>query len=184
MKLRLITIFLLALVCIAVIGGCSKEDPNLSKNEESSPYVPNTDPVPIENPDQSFSDMLGIYNETEYTQITVQSTKSVYSLKDDKVIACDVSNQNIGHGFYVYAVPYIERLDDGKWIRQCNKYATDEQFHLQWTYCGVENNKEGINSTRLSIAYDDISPKVTPGHYRLVVFTPKNIHYAEFEIQK
>lgn len=47
----------------------------------------------------------------------------------------------------------------------------------------MEGNVDGINSTRDGIAVSDILPEVTPGRYRLVVFTPCNTHYAEFDVQ-
>ncbi len=155
--------------------------PELSSNGE--PYIPNTDPVPWEGLlDDTTSEMLGINNETEYTQIVVEPVKEVYSLSEDKAFSCNIINNHIGHGFYIYGAVYIDKLIDNEWVRQCNKYAVDSAHHLQWLYIGVEGNVDGVNSTRDGIAVKDILPAVTPGRYRLVVFLPTGAQYAEFDV--
>lgn len=182
--IRSIILVMIVWACSVTLISCHSEGSGSNTSDtETNQYVPNTDPQPLDDPDDSFSEMLGIYNETEYDQIVVKPVKDVYSLKEDEVFSCTIANQNVGHGFYIYGVVYIDKYVDGEWVRQCNKYATDSQYHLQWNYVGMEGNIDGINSTRDGIAVSDILPEVTPGRYRLVVFTPYNTHYAEFDVQ-
>ena len=183
--MKRIFLLLFTVLCIIVLQACNAEPKDaVVTAQNGEQYVPNADPKPLEKIDETFSNMLGIYNETEYSEIVVKSVKDVYSLSSDSAFSCTISNNNAGYGFYMYEVLYIDKLIDGEWIRQCNKYAVDAAYHLQWVYIGIEGNTEGINSTTDGIAVNDIFPGVTPGRYRLVVFTPKNTHYAEFEVQE
>ena len=103
--------------------------------------------------------------------------KDSYPL-DFEEIACIVQNNNVGKAFYLYEIPFIEQKIDGDWVRLY--YNSDRLDIAQWVLCAEEGNTTEPNSTRYIVRLDDISPKVTPGEYRLVVFTAKKTLYAPF----
>jgi len=159
---KCIFLLLFAVLCFVMFQACDAEQKDvIGTAQNGEQYIPNVDPKPLEKNDDTFSNMLGIYNETEYSEIVVKSVKDVYSLSSDSVFSCTISNNNAGYGFYIYEALYIDKLIDGEWVRQCNKYAVDAAYHLQWVYIGIEGNTTGINSTIDGIAVDDIFPSVT-----------------------
>lgn len=183
--LILISFVLLSFISLSA---CSQNLPydegTTTSNDVAEKYVPNEDPIPTDITNNQ-GDFLGIYTETEYDQIVVTPTKEVFSLTQDYYLSCDVANHNVGHGFVLYEVVYIDKYINGEWVRQCNKHAIDEPIDsLTWHFIGIEKNTDGINSTRRGILLTDIYPTATPGKYRFVVFTPKSTLYAEFEIQE
>lgn len=176
-QLIIVTLFLIS------ISACNSSESKNNTDQEK--YVPNTDPTIYDGLlDEHAGDFLGVYTEYAYDQIVATSIKDIYSLQQDSVFSCKISNQNIGHGFYIYDAAYIEKYIDGEWVRQCNKQAIDEQTILSWSFIGEEAGTDKIFSAQNGIGISNIYPEVTPGTYRLVVFTPKSTLYAEFEVQE
>ena len=183
--LILISFVLLSLISLFACDKAPSYDEETTTSEDlEQKYVPNEDPEPYEIT-LNQGDFLGIYTETEYDQIVATPTKEVFSMTQDTYLSCDVANHNVGHGFVLYEVVYIDKYIDGEWVRQCNKYAADAPIDfLTWHFVGVDKNVDGINSTRKGILLTDIYPVATPGKYRFVIFTPKSTLYAEFELQE
>ncbi len=175
-------VFVCALSLLIACQVCDVVDPN---DSETRPYSPNTDPADswILN-NQNAGDFLGIYTETKYDQIVVTPISEVFSLQHDDYFSCTIANHNVGHGFFLFGALYIDKYMDGQWIRQYNKSAESLQYDSEWFFIGEQDNVNGINSTISGLSISDISPVVTPGKYRFVVFTPVNTLYAEFDVQE
>lgn len=175
-------IFACALSLLIACQAYDIVDPN---DGETRPHSPNTDPTGswVLN-DQNAGDFLGIYTETTYDQIVVTPGSETFSLQHDDYFSCTIANHNVGYGFFLFGALYVDKYVDGQWIRQYNKSAEGLQSDPEWVFIGEQDNVNGINSTISGISISDISPKVTPGKYRFVVFTPVNTLYAEFDVQE
>lgn len=177
----LIYLIVVSVACFA-LAACGDSDETVYDGID---LTPNTDPVLLdlqEAGSTGFGQLIGLQDEQNYDQIVVTSVKSVYSLKDDTKFSCTIENRNVGHGFYVYGVVYIDKFIDGEWIRQTHIQAKKTEEITQWKYIGIENNSDGINSSSDGVKIEDIYPSVTAGKYRFVVFTPIGCEYAEFEV--
>lgn len=174
-----ILFILICLICIFA-AGCGVKSNTTDNNID---LTPNTDPVLL-NLDSSTSigQLIGIKDEQTYDQIVIASEKPIYSLIDDDKFSCIITNNNIGHGFYVYGVVYIDKFIDGEWVRQTHIQAKKTEEITQWKYIGIENNTDGVNSSTDGVKIEDIYPNVSSGKYRFVVFTPVGPKYGEFEV--
>ncbi len=127
-------------------------------------------------------------NEQDYSNIICYAEQEVYPA-DTERINITVENQNVGKGFYVYDLPYIEKNTDGEWVRL--KFD-DEFFNTymargdsKWVYCYIENSKTTPFSTLVCILpAEQLAEPLTEGDYRAVVFVGKETIYAPFKIEK
>ncbi len=127
-------------------------------------------------------------NEQDYSNIICYAEQEVYPA-DTERINITVENQNVGKGFYVYDLPYIEKNTDGEWVRL--KFD-DEFFNTymargdsKWVYCYIENSKTTPFSTLVCILpAEQLAEPLTEGDYRAVVFVGKETLYAPFKIEK
>lgn len=177
---RKLLLLLICLMCLVV--GCGAENNTLGGNID---LTPNTDPVLLNlevDISTSIGQLIGIKDEQSYDQIVVTSEKPVYSLANDDKFSCHIANNNVGHGFYVYGVVYIEKSIEGEWVRQTHIQAKKTEEITQWHYVGIENNADGVNSSTDGVKVEDIYPTVSAGKYRFVVFTPVGPKYGEFEV--
>ncbi len=175
--MRKILIMLLLCCMTLLLAACQSAEPN----DDSD--TPNTDPDGawlLEETDAGG--FLGTYTESKYDQIVVTPISESFSLKTDKTFSCKITNNNVGHGFYILAELYIDKYADGQWVRLNNKEAEYLQHDPEWSFIGIENNTDEATSTQSWITVSSISPEVTPGRYRFVVFTPANAVYAEFDV--
>jgi len=126
-------------------------------------------------------------NEQDYSNIICYSEQEVYPA-DTERIDITVENQNVGKGFYVYDLPYIEKNTDGEWVR----LEFDEEFYNnfmamandKWPYCYIENSETTPFSTRVCILpAEELAEPLTEGDYRAVVFVGKETIYAPFKIE-
>lgn len=168
-KLGVITILLFVFLLLL---GC---------NSNTSQIEGNSDPEPISLEEQEIQDFLDIEVDSSYDNIVVKMEKDSYPI-DSEEISCLVQDNNVGKAFYLYEIPFIEQKIDGNWVRLF--YNPNNLNTTQWILCAVEGNTTEPNSTRYIVRLEDISPKVTPGEYRLVVFTAKKTLYAPFTLTK
>lgn len=153
--------------------GCS------SDHQDEEMIVGNDDPAPITEKERSMHVILGMSEDTDYTNIHADSKEAEYTL-DTEYVTCVLTNENVGKGFYYYSVPFIEAEKDGEWVRLLND-SEDVQY-AQWAFCGREGNTTEPNSCAVKTALSDITPEMTAGKYRFVVFTAENTLYAEFQL--
>lgn len=168
-KLGIITILLFVFL---LLFGC---------NSNTLQIEGNSDPEPISLEEQEIQDLLDIEVDSSYDNIVVKMEKDSYPI-DSEEVSCLVQDNNVGKAFYLYEIPFIEQKIDGNWVRLF--YNPNNLTTAQWTLCAVEGNTTEPNSTRYIVRLEDISPKVTPGEYRLVVFTAKKTLYAPFTLTK
>lgn len=168
-KLSCIIILLFA---ICFLFGC---------NSKSASIEGNSDPEPFNLEEQQIQNFLDVELESSYDNIVAKMEKDSYSLNSEE-ISCLVQDNNVGKAFYLYEIPFIEQKIDDNWVRL---YYNPKQLDVaQWTLCAVEGNTTEPNSTRYIVRLEDITPKVTPGEYRLVVFTAQKTLYAPFTLTK
>lgn len=165
-------VFILFFLSIICLSGC---------NSTTSPIEGNSDPEPINSDEQQIQDFLDVEVDSSYDNIIAKMERDSYPL-DSKQIVCTIQNNNVGKAFYLYEIPFIEQKINGDWIRLY--YNSDRLDIAQWVLCAEEGNTTEPNATKYIVNLADISPKVTPGEYRLVVFTAKKTIYAPFKLVK
>lgn len=164
--------FLMLIFSIIFLFGCS---PDTSK------IAGNPDPESIKAEEQRIDGFLNVEVDSSYDNIIAKTEKDTYPLDVD-MITCTVQNSNVGKGFYLYEIPFIEHKVDGEWVRL---YYNSERLDVaQWQLCAIEGNTTEPNSSQYVVNLNDISPKVIPGEYRLVVFTAHKTIYAPFTLIK
>lgn len=139
----------------------------------------NSDPEPISEGQLSGSFFTDIEMETSYDNIIAYTEEASYPV-DTEQIFCMVQNNNIAKAFYLYEIPLVEKKVGGNWVRLY--YDSDRLNVAQWCVCAEEGKIDEPFSTGYTVVLDDIIPKVTPGEYRLVVFTAKKTLYAPFTL--
>lgn len=150
-------------------------------NSNALPIEGNSNPEPISLEQQQIQAFLDVEVNSSYDNIVAKMEKDSYPL-DSEEISCLVQDNNVGKAFYLFEIPFIEQKIDGSWVRL---YYDSERLDVaQWTLCAVEGNTTEPNSTRYIVRLEDIIPKVTPGEYRLVVFTAQKTLYAPFILTK
>lgn len=143
--------------------------------------APNTDPEPYKIPGSPESCPFDVILETDYSNITVETEFPSYS-KDVDEISYTLTNNNVARGFYFYFMPYIEKYQFGEWVRLSYYPPEYENDASKWHLCALEGNTTDKYSTLQYLDPEYVSPKMTKGKYRLVVFVGDQIAYAEFEI--
>ena len=170
MKKRIL--FILFFVSVICLSGC---------NSNTSLIKGNSDPEPIKSEDQEIQNFLDVEVDSSYDNIIVKMEKDSYSVDSEQII-CTVQDNNVGKAFYFYEIPFIEKRIDDNWVRLY--YNSNRLDIAQWMLCAEEGNTTEPNSSRYTVRLADIKPKVTPGEYRLVVFTAKKTLYAPFTLVK
>ena len=123
---------------------------------------------------------LDIEVETDYDNMSVYTEKSVYSLQDE-YIKCKITNNNVGKGFYFYNTPSIQKKVGDAW--ETLSYDTTGILYSRYGFCGVEDDNERSYTTTIRLYINRVTPKMEKGDYRIVVFTPMRIFYAEFSME-
>ena len=170
MKKRIL--FILFFVSVICLSSC---------NSNTSLIEGNSDPEPIKSEDQEIQNFLDVEVDSSYDNIIVKMEKDSYSVDSEQII-CTVQDNNVGKAFYFYEIPFIEKKIDDNWVRLY--YNSNRLDIAQWMLCAEEGNTTEPNSSRYTVRLADIKPKVTPGEYRLVVFTAKKTLYAPFTLVK
>ncbi len=173
---------LLCLLALLIpIFGVSCQQAAISSQTAQSTPVENT------NPDTSRLDSLlihtelNIQTETDYGNIAAFTEHESYPLAVE-IIFCTVRNNNPGKGFYRFDVPFVERLQDGAWVRL--DYQPPGIQYSNWVFCGKESKKSESQEAFLYFLPRYLQSKWTTGEYRLVVFAGKNTIYAPFAVTK
>lgn len=176
--------FLLAfclLFCFLTACETEKADERFLDEHFSGESPPN-DPEPYFSTDEDIpmSIMLGCENETDYSNITAVTEFSEYGRETEKII-CTVTDYNVGKGFYIFLVPYIDVFQDGEWKRL--NYRPQELYYENiWAYCCIEGNTTKPNSTNIVFVAEDLKDDFCAGDYRLVVFVGDRKTYAPFSV--
>lgn len=125
-------------------------------------------------------------NETDYSNIVCFAEQETYPA-DAERIDITVKNQNIGKGFWVSDWVFVDRLDNGEWVR----LLYDEEYYQnvsgipeKWYYCYVETGGDISHSSRVCVNTKNLAEPLTEGDYRAVVFVGKEVIYAPFRIEK
>lgn len=163
-------VFLMIFVHSIFLFGCSSGTSDISGNP---------DPEPIKAEEQNIHEFLNIELDLSYDSIIAKTEKDTYPLNVDQ-ITCTVQNNNVGKGFYLYEIPFVEQRIDGKWVRLY--YNSDRLEVAQWQFCGIEGNTTEPNSSQYVVKLKDINATLIPGEYRLVVFTAQKKVYATFTL--
>lgn len=176
-------LFLVIPVIIALtLIACDGQNSQLSSSESaqtSRSYVKNTNPTYQKDTNNII--IIGIENETDYSNIRASTEREKYNISEVS-IRCTITNYNAGRGFYFYPFPFIEKLQEKKWVR-----LDYQPFGLNnlvsWAYCAIEGNKTKPNSTMLTFSPQYLLDSYTQGSYRLVIFVGDKIIYAPFIVE-
>lgn len=156
-------------------------------------YTDNTNPEPIKNaventgvdsdPDinASVDSAAGIGLETDYSNVVASTELESYPFNTNRIVVC-VRNMNIGKGFYLYSVPFVEQYKDSEWIRL--DYQPPELGTFHQCLCALESNTTKPQETYLDFKPKYVTSKLEPGDYRLVVFAGDKVIYAPFKFTK
>jgi len=125
---------------------------------------------------------IGFEAEKDYSNIIAFTEFETYT-PDFELINITVKNENPGKGFYFYMIPFLEKMEDGEWIR-LNYDTPLLSNESNWGFCGIEGDKTSQFSTRTAILSDFLIDKPSTGDYRAVVFVGATIIYAPFKIIK
>ena len=123
---------------------------------------------------------IGFEAEKDYSNIIAFTEFETYT-SDFEMINIIIKNKNPGKGFYFYMIPFLEKMEDGEWIR-LNYYTSILSNESNLAFCGIEGDKTSQFSTRTAILSDFLSDKPSTGDYRAVVFVGARIIYAPFKI--
>ena len=169
------------LFSIFILSACTTDKKELNVEEDTfSVQTENGNNNPPECP-TNLHVLMGINVSTD--SVIAYSRKECYSSSDIE-LECIVENEKAGDGFYVYDVPYIERLENNVWVRLYNhtQKLDGNLDAARWKLCAVDGNTTEKNSTVLTILSDEMEPALTAGEYRFVVFLSDKILYAPFII--
>jgi hypothetical protein len=163
---------LLLVVFMATIGSaCAKQSDKITLING------NPDPPPISEEIGNLHEAIGIEADTSYDNIVATTENAHYALGTEEII-CVVRNNNVGKGFYVYDVPFLEMSCDGEWVRL--SYQPPQIEVAQWSFCGIENNATEPTSRNLTFSPQYVENALAYGNYRLVVFTAQKTLYVPF----
>ena len=191
-----------------LLGGCGQsqnkeaeltsddvnESLDINETEETTEdkYPPNPDPEPLgEGVYVGKIEMQGIGNEEKYDNIRIEMEETTYKLGTEKIM-CNITNENVGKGFWVYYVPLLEYKDNGEWKR-LRYYTKSMKLCLEtpkWYYVANKTaGMEGFDTTKqhstMSILFTKyVMDELVPGEYRLVLFVGPNKYYAEFTLEE
>ena len=110
------------LIILSILSMAACQQANIKR------YTDNTNPEPIisvvknsgvdSDPDinASVDSSDGISLETDYSNVAASTELEEYPLNTKRIVVC-VRDMNIGKGFYLYSVPFIEQYKDGEWSR-------------------------------------------------------------------
>ena len=172
--IKKIVLICVSMFCAVIIVACSSSD----KNGDNSEYPAVTEPEFAGGNDWNEEFDCGI--ETDCTNIVAVTEFEQYST-DVERINCTVTNNNIGNGFYIYDIPFIERLQNDKWVRV--DFWTDAlMYENNWGFCYIKDNTTKPNSTRVVFLTEYLLEDFCPGEYRLVVFVGCGKVYAPFKV--
>jgi len=146
----------------------------------SSEYVTPTDPD-VSGFDNGYQDFgIDVETEQDYSRIIAYTEFESYTT-DFELINIIIKNENPGKGFYFYMMPYLEKMEEGEWIRL--EYDVSKRtYESNWAFCGIEGDKTSQYSTRIAIATDYLRDEPTPGDYRVVLFVGARTLYVPIKI--
>lgn len=127
---------------------------------------------------------IGITPEQDYSNIICYTENEQYHSDVDKIVVT-IENQNPGKGFYIYAIPYVEKYSDGEWESLFYNEKAQEKFLFErnwWEFCGVQGDDTIPYRTKITVCPNDFEEKFTKGEYRITIFVGKEIIYAPFAI--
>jgi len=128
--------------------------------------------------------MLNIYHDESYDNITATALQPTYTTNTDEII-CEVKNHNKGKGFFFFPIAFIEKYDNEGWEEIYNADpAIRYQYGDGYVLCGIANHEHDDMefSTWIRVQTNNIFPSLKEGHYRFKIYTAKNILYAEFDV--
>lgn len=159
-------VFVLAIILILTLTSCGSKKNTIIE-------------MPAFDDSNNIHEMLDITPETDYGNIVAYSNEATYGI-EQKNLMVTVKNNNVGKGFYLYSVPYLQVKKNNDWE---NIDYSEEKFVCQWLYIGEEGNTDLPNYTILTVPTEILENKPETGNYRFVIFTKDTILYAEFTIQ-
>ena len=168
--MKKIYIVVLLIVIAFLIVSCS------TTSENSTPTNP--DMSQFENGYHDYG--IGFEAEKDYSNIIAFTEFEKYTT-DFEMINIIIKNENPGKGFYFYMIPFLEKMDDGEWIR-LNYDTSVLSDESNMAFCGIEGDKTSQFSTRTAIVSDFLIDKPSTGDYRAVVFVGARIIYAPSKI--
>lgn len=136
---------------------------------------------PIDAPTMSAYDAypgLDIEPETDYSNIVAAAEHETYSKDVDKITVI-ATNYNVGKGFYIHSDKLLQKEKNGRWVNV--KYYASPMS--DWWFAGVEGNKTEANDFHTYIFPERDQIKFSKGNYRLVLFLPDRLLYANFKIE-
>lgn len=135
--------------------------------------------------------------EQNYDNIEAFTEQSAYPVDFDKIV-CTVRNNNSGKAFYVWRRGFIEKEDDGDWVRlvRLGEELDSEWFlvgYSDWVSAQINPNYEppppdcAIVTVPRTYLYggertSHYAEPFTPGSYRIVIYVGREIVYAPFEL--
>lgn len=159
-------VFVLAIILILTLTSCGSKKNTIIE-------------MPAFDDSNNIHEMLEITPETDYGNIVAYSNEATYGI-EQKNLMVTVKNNNVGKGFYLYSVPYLQVKKNNDWE---NMDYSEEKFVCQWLYIGEEGNTDSPNYTILTVPTEILETKLETGNYRFIVFTRDTTLYAGFTIQ-
>lgn len=170
-----IFVFLLAMILICT--SCGSKNTDISS---SCDFPASTNPTTEQFADGYEDFGIDVEIEEDYSNIIAFTEFESYT-KEVKEINITIMNENVGKGFYFYMIPFIEKFENGQWVRMDYRPPTFQQ-EQQWAFCGVENNSTIKYSTMNIILTEYLNEPFEIGEYRVVNFVGKTVVYAPFQI--
>ncbi len=122
--------------------------------------------VSLKSKDHLF--LENVENETDYSNIIIYSDCQAYP-NDATEIALVLTDNNIGKGFYFYPIPFIEKKQNGEWIRIAYRDPS-ANYESTWHYCAIENNTAQSNSTIVTLLAEYLEGGFSTGEYKVTVY--------------
>jgi hypothetical protein len=163
-------------ISIILLFGACDADTNDNNMTYDSTTIIKYDPVFDENIINSIYDGLKIVPETDYSNISAELEKNMYY--STEVIKCHIINNNLGKGFGIFSVIFVDYKYDDKWIR----LGLETTEYPQWLVIGEENNNQIYNETYLELNLSDIKENLVSGEYRVVIYVGNSTLYIPFKI--
>ena len=168
--------YIALILLIVLLGACDTRIADNESGMKNDSAIIRYDPVFDESILNSVFEGLKITPETDYRNITADLNKNVFSPND--TIRCHIINNNLGKGFSVFSVMFLDYKYDEKWIRQ----GLETTEYPQWLVIGEEDNDQIFNETYLEINLLDIEDDLVSGEYRVVIYVGDSTLYVPFTL--